>query len=219
MKANCQSRRSDLHNSLRLGFILLALLTAGQSFAGYFELSANGSYYKYNNGSVGGELSTTVVRRMGGGLAYNFLSNTSIELQFTNSRNSSRYSQQETGSDIRYRLVRTEEFNNLSLNLVLHLTDKKSPFRPYIAGGGGYMIRSTNLTGSAFDTQTQAETDLNFTKTPEERSISANFGVGLKMYVAQAIALELSYTVFATDLDQETVYLHYSAAGGLRYLF
>jgi hypothetical protein len=198
---------------------MLFLVPQAWSQAGYFELSANGSYYKYNNGSVGGELSTSINRRFGGGLAYNFLSNTSVELQYTNSRNDSRYSQQETGSDIRYRLNRSDGFQNLSLNLVLHLSSKGSAFRPYVTGGGGYMIRTTTLNGTAYDTLTKAESKLDFQKIPDEKSISANAGFGLKMYVAQAIALELSFTVFATDLDKETVYLHYSAAGGLRYLF
>jgi hypothetical protein len=189
------------------------------AYCGYFELSGNGSYYRYNNGSLGGELSTTTVRRLGGGLGYNFMSNTSVEIQYTNSRNYSKYAQQEESSDDRYRLVRTEEFHNISLNLVLHLTQKGSAFRPYIMGGGGYMIRSTGLTGTRYDTLTGSETTLSFQKIPEERSISANGGFGLKMYVAQAIALELSFSVFATDLDKEQIYLHYSGAGGLRYLF
>jgi hypothetical protein len=201
-----------------LAGLVLWTITA-PSWAGYFEISGNGSYYRYNNGSVGGELSTSIVKRMGGGLAYNFFSNTSIELLYTHSQNSSRYSQQETGNDIRYRLYRTEQFDNLSLNLVLHLTDRKTAFRPYITGGGGYMIRKTGLSGTAYDTQTKAESKLNFQSIPDERSMSADAGFGLKMYVAQSIALELSFTVFATDLDKEAVYLHYSAAGGLRYLF
>ncbi len=201
------------------GIFTLILLLSGTAFAGYFELSANGSYYRYNNGSFDGELSTTTVRRLGAGLGYNFLSNTSVELQYTNSLNLSKYTQQEEGDPRRYRLRRTEEFHNIALNLVLHLTAKGNAFRPYVMGGAGYMIRKTSLKGTLYDTDLLDETTLNFRESDPEKSISANGGFGLKMYVAQAIALELSFSLFATDLDAEQVYLHYAAAGGLRYLF
>jgi hypothetical protein len=205
---------------LLVSFLVVSFTASSsyEAFAGYFELSANGSYYKYNNGKTRGEQNNTTVQRVGGGLSYNFLGNTSLEFKYTSSKNVDKYTQ-ESSSSI-YRIQRTTQFQNYGLNLVLEFANKKAPFRPYITGGLGYMIRKASTNGTIEDINLlNGQTNLSFSAEPDTKSISADGGIGFKIFVADQLAFEGSFNVFATDLEKEEVYLHYSAAGGLRFLF
>ncbi len=197
----------------------LGVLCSAQCFAGYWEVSANGSYFKYNNGTQDNVASTTVNTRIGAGLAYRFLESTAIEFSFINSRTQDKFGQDiSTLLDIYY-IDRTTEIQNYSLDLLLYFTEKKSTFRPYIRGGGGYMIRKTNISGIAKDRNTGGLSTLSFVNPADTKSTSADGGFGFTMYVLDQIALEFSGTVYATDLDKPTVFLHYSVAGGIRVIF
>ena len=78
--------RTQLSQMAIRAFLLSTLSLSTNIFAGYFEISGNGSYYLYNNGKTLGEQNTTSVQRLGLGLGYNFTSNTSIEFKYTNSK-------------------------------------------------------------------------------------------------------------------------------------
>lgn len=186
---------------------------------GYFEISANGSYFKYNNGVQDGQPSITTVTRVGGGLAYRFMANTSIEFTYVQSKTNDRFGQDITSEPEVFFIDRTTELQNISANLVLHFTDRKSRFRPYIFGGGGYMVRKTSFSGRAVDKITEASRSLNFNSTAPIYSISATGGFALSIYMLDQVALEASYTVYATDLNKPEIFLHYSVAGGVRFLF
>jgi hypothetical protein len=195
-------------------------LSAASASAGYFELSANGSFYKYSNGVVAGEASTETTTRWGTGVAYRFMQNASIEFKYSKSKNTSKYAQVSQAESRLYRIERTSRNDNYSVGLNLDFADRKAAFRPFVSGGVGYMIRSENLAGTYEDTLLdEGETALKFTQPDELRSLSADAGLGFKIFVADAVAIEISGNVIATDLDKEEIYLHYSAAGGLRFLF
>lgn len=206
-------------NSFKLILFVLITLSSLDLKAGYFEIFTNGSYYKHNNGLIGGDPSTTKTLDIGGGLAYRFLSNTSVEFAYRNSTTKDWYTQDYTELDEKYRVNKETVFENYSLSLVLDFADRKASFRPYIKGGGGYTIRQTKFSGTAIDKITDESRPLSFENSPKTESISAVAGVGLKIFVIESIALEASYTVYATDLDKDKTYLHYSIAGGLRYVF
>ncbi|NCN40304.1 porin family protein [bacterium] len=203
-----------------LRLALLTVFVSGPAFAGYFELSGNGSYYKYNNGQTLGEANNTTVQRLGAGIGYNFLGNASIEFKYTNSKNTDKYTQESLGESRIYRITRTSQFNNYGINLILNFADRKAKFRPFITGGLGYMIREDGITGTYEDSVLlDGQQALQFAEEDPVKSISADGGIGFKIYIVERIALEGSFNVFATDLDKEEIYLHYSAAGGLRVVF
>lgn len=206
---------------IHLSWVALAIpaLHLNSAQAGYFEIFANGSYYKHDNGLAGGERSNTQVLDMGAGLAYRFLQNTSIEFAYRNSVQTDVGTQDYAELDEKYRLTKKVSFENYSLSLVLDFADRKSSFRPYIKGGGGYTLRQTTTSGVATDRITGDQRTLTIDNQPIDKSVSAVGGLGVKIFVIESIALEASYTVYATDLDKEKVYLHYSIAGGLRYVF
>jgi len=198
----------------------LVALAALPASAGYFELSGNGSYYKYNNGIVAGESSSTSVVRWGAGLAYRFMANAAIEFKYTHSKNTDIFAQiSETEGRI-YRLNRLTEFDNYSVGLNLDFADRKAAFRPFVSGGIGYMIRKQSLNGTYEETLFPGvQNELEFTDAEDVKSLSADAGIGFKIFVAESVAIEASASVFATDLDKPEIYLHYSAAGGLRFVF
>lgn len=195
------------------------LLCSAPSHAGFWEISANGSYFKFNNGVQDNVKSTTITTRFGGGLAYRFMENTAIEFSYLQSRIRDSFGQNITALADRYLITKKTQMENYSLNLVLYLTDRKSTFRPYIRGGGGYMIRKTSLSGRAIDKVTGSNRELSFTNPPTEESASADGGLGFSLYVLDQVAIELSGTVYATDLDKEEIFLHYAFSGGLRFVF
>jgi hypothetical protein len=198
---------------------LLCLLGTSAS-AGYFELSANGSYYSYSNGVVAGEKSTETTVRWGSGIAYRFMQNASIEFKYSRSMNTEKYAQVSQAESRLYRIKRTSQYNNYSVGLNLDFADRKAAFRPFVSGGVGYMIRSEKLGGTYEDTLLdEGRTELEFNQPDEVRSLSADAGLGFKIFVADAVAIEISGNIIATDLDKEEIFLHYSAAGGLRFLF
>lgn len=206
-------------SALRIGSLIIGFYLSAQSFAGYYEMSANGSYYKYNNGIVAGDSNYTVIQRIGGGLAYRFLTNTAIEFGYTESKTRETITQATADGSIRLRSTKTSTFRILSLDLVLYFTDKRSRWRPYIRSGGGYTIRRVKLEGKQIDVLAgNVETGLQ-ASSPTIYSVSAQGGAGVNVFVSEQIALEASYTAYATELDKPEIFIHYSIAGGLRYIF
>ncbi len=221
--------KSKIKGWLR-GFAALAL--AGGAFSavaqgkgggsgGYFELSLNGSWYQYSNGAIEGEESTTKVLRGGAGFAYRMLSNTALELSYMTTQTNDRFVVGVTPTGQltqRARILRTTNLQNISANLILYFTGKGTPFRPYVRGGGGMMIREQKV--NAVDPETGAASSIVSSSTsPKVQSISADAGVGLSMFVVDSVAIEASFSVYATDLDKDEIFLHYAAAGGLRFVF
>lgn len=207
--------RSLIRNATAL---ILTLLTVFQARAGYFEISANGAYSKFDNGLVGNVNSTSTVQRLGGGLAYRFLSSTAIELSYMDSKSIDRFGQQDDVAGYDYDLTKITRVQNSSLDLILDFADKKSRFRPYIRGGGGYMTRQIRISGTRKDRSSLVETPLTVSD-PKYYSASATGGIGFKIFIADSVAIDASYTLYVTDLDKPSIYVHYSAAGGLRFLF
>lgn len=186
--------------------------------AGYFEISGNGAFSKYNNGIVGNVNSYTKTVRWGGGVAYRFLSNTALELSYMNSSTTDRYGQQDTSILRDYDITKITQIQNTSLNLILDFADRKARFRPYVSAGGGVMTRITTIKGTA----TQQPEGLSAPLTEYRQryySASTDFGIGLKIFVVEAVAIDASFNLYATDLDKSEIYLHYSGAAGLRFIF
>jgi hypothetical protein len=213
----------DKHTLLTTSLYLISFLPIS-SFAGYFEISGSGSYYKYDNGELEGRKNTTTVKRWGTGLAYRFMQNTAVEFSYSNSTNLDDFAYNVTDADgnLTDQTVfakRSNQYQNYSLNLVLEFADRNDPFKPFIRGGGGVMKRKMLTTGVSVDRLTNASTVVNFSSAPESLAASAEAGIGFKVYVSNSTAIELSGTIFATDLDKEEIFLHYAVTGGLRFIF
>ena len=186
--------------------------------AGAYEISANGSFYKYDNGVIAGDSSVTTIRRMGGGISYSFLESTALEVSYSDTRNTDTFSQISRDQTLKWQIERVTRIQNLSLDLVIGFSERQARFRPYIRGGGGYTVRATATNGVETDLTDNGRADLKEEIT-ESESVTAQAGTGFKYYLADRVALEFSYTIFASELDQPTIYMHHSVAGGLRIVF
>ncbi len=198
--------------------LALGIISFRSAQAGHYEISANGSYYKNDNGVIAGDPSETTIRRIGGGISYSFLESTAIEISYSDTRNTDTFSQLSSEQSFKWRVDRVTSIKNTSLDLVIGFSGRRERFRPYIRGGGGYTIRSTSTTGVETDLADDSTQDLeeDFVET---RSLTAQAGTGFKYYIVDRVALEFSYTVFASELDQPKVYLHQAIAGGLKIVF
>ena len=211
--------------TVKMGTIKLAILGAAffgvqfEAKAGYWEVSGNGSYMKYNNGLIGGDPSYTIIQRSGGGLAYRFLTNTALEVNYAFSKTFDKFSQDSAELVEKYFVEKTTISKVLSLNLILDFAPKKAVFKPFIRGGGGYMVRSAKINATGFDKTTEVTRAITFSDQPESYSTSADAGMGFKYFVGDSLAIEFTGTVYASDLDKPEIYLHYSLTGGLRVLF
>lgn len=209
---------------MRVMILALALLpTLFYSFdafsAGYFELTANGSYYRNNNGVVAGDQNYTVNQRLGAGVAYRFLTNTAVELSYADSRNFETLTQTTSDGSIQLKSKKTTVFRILSLDLLLYFNKKGSRFRPYIRTGVGYVIRKVKVESTQIDILAGNQETRLSTAIPTSYSMSANGGIGFNVFVSERIALEANATAYFTELNEPEIYVHYSIAGGLRYLF
>lgn len=213
----------------KIGFVFSSCLLSGLLWAqggggggsgsGYFELSGNGSYYRYNNGVVAGDQNYTSIQRVGAGMAYRFLTNTAVELGYSESKTKETLTQTTSDGSLRLRSNKTSSFKIMSLDLLLYFNQKGSRFRPYIRGGGGYTIRRVKLEGTQVDVLAGNVESRLSDSSPTIYSWSANTGLGFNLYVLERIAFEASGTAYLTELDKPTIYIHYSIAGGLRYIF
>ncbi|HVJ64650.1 MAG TPA: outer membrane beta-barrel protein [Bdellovibrionota bacterium] len=199
--------------TLGVGILLPAFAEAG-----YYEISANGSFYRYDNGIIAGDASQTTSRRLGGGISYSFLESTALEVSYSDTRNSDEFSQISADETRKWRLNRVTQIQNVSIDLVIGFSGRRERFRPYIRGGGGYTIRKVTTGGMETDMADDSETDLDADVT-ESRSVTAQAGAGFKYYLADRVAIEFSYTVFASELDAPKIYMHQAIAGGLRVVF
>lgn len=186
---------------------------------GYFELSANGSYYRNNNGIVAGDQNYSINQRLGAGLAYRFLTNTAIELSYSDSRNFETLTQTTSDGSIRLKSNKTSIFRILSLDLLLYFNKKGARFRPYVRTGAGYVIRKVRIASTQVDVLAGNQESSISTSIPTSYSASANGGVGFSVFVSERIALEANATAYFTELNEPEIYVHYSIAGGLRYVF
>lgn len=189
-----------------------------EALAGYFEISGNGSYYKYDNGVMAGDPSQTISRRLGGGISYSFLENTALEVSYSDTQNTDEFSQVSGGETLKWRVNRLTRIQNVSLDLVIGFSGRRERFRPYLRGGGGYTIRETTITGTETDLASESRTPL-AVQSSSTKSVTAQAGAGFKYFLVDRVALELSYTLFASELDQPVIFLNHAFAAGLRVVF
>ena len=165
------------HASFR-SFTLALLACALPAEAGFFTLAANGSYFKQNYGEQSGEAAYSISKRGGASISYSLASSTSLKLGYTygNTQDVGAYDI-DSLPDIYY-ITKTTEVHNLSVNLVLEFADKKSTFRPFIAGGGGYSVYKISQKGRAVNRITDTEATVEFASSPEVKSVAADASIG-----------------------------------------
>ncbi len=208
---------------MRLNLIatcVLGLLFSGaESYAGNFELSFNGSYFKRNNGPIAGANSFTTIQSLGGGVGYYFVQNTGIELSYKNSKSTDIFNQEVPSIVNPVTTTRSTELDDISVSLILEMGGRKSSVRPYVRGGVGYMVRKTAQSGTTRAVGGSETLPIYLGGVSTTNSMSANTGLGVKFFFLSSTALELSGTIYATELTEDTIYLHYSFSGGIKFVF
>ncbi len=218
--------RNRLLTVLLVGAVTPAAWAAKGAANGYFEFTVNGAWYRYSEGLRYGELATETISRFGAGIAYRFLSNTALEISYMTSSTRDKYrTEVNNGGTAEHLLVDSiNRTQNLSMNIMLYLTDRSASFRPYIKGGIGVSMKGATFDAYTVDGTTGLDTKnlsplMPSYKLAAEKSLTANGGLGLSYFLLNSVALELAGSVYASDIDKAKIFLDYSVTGGLRFVF
>jgi len=177
-----------------LNYTVITLILSSNLYAGYFEVSAGGSYSNYKNSAV----SSTKTQSINASFAYRFVSASAIELSYYNTKQiaTAPYSSTYSKMDV------------ASASLLIYIFGTKYTIQPYVKAGGGYMIRNNTYNTDGFESLTL-----------RDDSFSANIGGGIKYYFTGNLALQGSATAYVTDFDMSSPYIHQAYSVGVTVLF
>lgn len=181
---------------------LLSIFIALPTQAGFFELSALGSYRK----NTVSEDSKTVTQSATGSVAYYFFENSAFEVSYTKGTYEL-WGRGNVGGTV-VDLYQLTEFEILQGDLVFTFADRKAPFQPYIKVG---MAKRTQ---DIVFIQDNIRTEFD-----QSEGKYLSYGVGFKVMLTQTISLKLGYNSFKGPLGEDSQSTDDSYRGGLSWLF
>lgn len=175
-----------------LFFILFASANAS---AGYFEVSASGSYRK----SSMDETTYQVYRSGTASVAYYFWELSALEISYTKSRTDT--------TDPRYEQRLYATF--YGADLVFTLATKQSLFQPYIKVGAAYIDKNG----------TYKLANANVSKLPEVSGWAPSGGVGLKIILGQHVAIKAGVDAWSSPINEDNTNYDYAGKLGISFIF
>lgn len=175
--------------------LLFILLVSAQAHAGYFEISASGSYRK----TTYDENNYSVYRSGTGSVAYYFWELSALEISYTRARSD------ETKTDYKARSYVTF----YGADLIFTLASKKSLFQPYIKVGAAYQDKN--------GTYKQLNQDV--VALPEVKGWAPSGGFGFKFIIGQHVAIKAGIDAWSSPLSQDDVTYDYAGRLGLSFIF
>jgi len=98
-----------------------------------------------------------------------------------------------------------------TLGVNIDFLSEKSPFQPYIYLGGGYVDTERSYYASL-----PGQTDSQYIAESPQRGLSANAGLGIRLRIAQQIALELEAYAYAEDVQTKHPLVNIYGTAGIR---
>lgn len=175
---------------------LVLILFSVSSYAGYFEISASGSYRKTSYD----ENNYSVYRSGTGSVAYYFWEMSALELNYTKARSDEIKSEYQARSYVTF----------YGADLIFTLASKQSLFQPYIKVGAAYQHKKASYK------QTNVATVTHF---PDIKGWAPSGGVGLKFILGKHVALKAGVDAWSSPLSQDKVTYDYAGRVGLSLLF
>lgn len=177
--------------------------------AGGFEVFGKGAISRNHISKT----NYTTALSITGGVALKIFSRVRVELRYRNRTSIQKSvdiivnSTEVTLSDFK------SESNSYTVGLDIDLLGKKSNFQPFIFLGGGYIISDRSYW------VTQEGQIPEFFQEKKKYAISANVGVGFRLYIVNAIAFEVEAFGSAFDIDQPELIVDWYGTVGLRFFF
>lgn len=177
---------------LLLTFVFLLFQPAR---AGYFEISASGSYRKttYDKDNYYEYRSAT------GSIAYYFWEMSALELSYTRAITNEQKTDYESRGFIEM----------YGADLIFTMGGKQSLFQPYIKFGAAYQIKE-----SSYKLVNQDAVELEPIK-----GVSPSAGVGFKLIFAKNFALKFGIDVWSSPLNEEESTYDYAGRAGISWIF
>ncbi|MBN1115319.1 MAG: outer membrane beta-barrel protein [Oligoflexia bacterium] len=186
----------DYYDNKVMKAVLIMGLISINAFAGYYEISAKGSYSNYKNT----EDTFTRSYSFGASVAYRFISASAIEIAYTKT-----FQKQ------------TAPYSNIqgiiqvaSVSILGYLLGKEYMFQPFVKIGGGYMFREYSY-----------KYDLEGIPVINTRSESASltFGGGIRYLLTGNLAIEGSAIGYLTDFEEDRPFIHHTVMAGITVIF
>jgi opacity protein-like surface antigen len=192
--------KTVFHAALTLSLLLFFVVPAE---AMYTELGLNYIYKK----SFIDSLNNTEQQGTTGSISLYFWDQIAIELSYTNSlmvKNEQNISS--VSPSVR---VTSEVANIYAADLIYVFADRKAMFQPYIKGGAGYMTKTQT---------TQIDNNPPWTVGPYS-GIAPDYGIGLKFFITDSVAIRLGYDVVITPIDNNNTAQDINGRAGLSWIF
>lgn len=187
---------------LFLSFVIGSL----QAQALYTELGVNYAYKKSSMDAI----NNTEQQSTTGSVSLYFWDRVAIELSYTNSL----YVKKEQNSAAATTSVRTtSQISDIyGCDLIYVFADKKASFQPYIKGGAAYIVKTQK-------TQIDNQPPWNIATPAGTPYIAPSYGIGLKFFLTDAIALRTGFDVMRTPIDPTNYVEDTNGRLGLSWIF
>ena len=191
------------HRIFILFVFVLSLFSFHFAEAMYTEIGINYIYKMSYIDSLNG------IEQQGitGSISFYFWDQIAIETSYTNSllvKNEQNISA--LSPSVR---VTSQVANIYGLDLIYVFGDRKATFQPYIKAGVGYMDKVQT---------TQIDNNPPWTVGPFQ-GLAPDYGIGLKYFVTDTIALKLGYDVVVTPIDNNNTAQDINGRAGLSWIF
>lgn len=183
-------------------FIFIVLL-GSKSMAVYSEIGSNYNYKKstYDADNTIETQSTT------GSLSLYFWEQLGFEFSYTNGLYVKK--EKRPGTDPTYLRRTTTQYSDIyGLDIIYLFAGKQAKLQPYIKGGGAYVKRKQVV---------QDEGQVAWELTPKA-AIAPSYGIGLKFYLTESLAIRAGYDVVHTPIDESTAVDDVSGRLGLSWM-
>ncbi len=188
---------------MKTWFLLpLILLVSNPVFAGFFELSASGSYVKHTVDEINYEESKDATASV----SYYFWQQSAIELSYTSALKITNVGV--LGNTATYTNIQSES-RLIGADFVLSFADKSAPFRPYIKLGAVHIHKKIIEQNGGFEAFEHPYSD----------GVAPSVGIGLKISLTETLSIKLGAESWTTPLSQDKVTYDYAGRAGLSWLF
>ncbi len=177
-------------------------LISSPGFAGFFEVSASGSYVKHTVDEINYEEAKDATAS----ISYYFWQQSAFEVSYTSGLKTTNVGI--LGNTATYTNIQSES-RLIGADFVLSFADKTAPFRPYIKVGVVHIHKKIIEQNGGFEAFEHPYAD----------GMAPSAGIGLKIALTDTLSIKLGAESWTTPLAQDKVTYDYAGRAGLSWLF
>lgn len=174
--------------------LFLLIFSSAVSEAGYFEVSTTASYRK----RYYGEQSYEVKETYGGAVSYYFWETSALQLSHS------------IGYEKAVQTIYTvyQVYKVYGANLVITMANRESPVRPYVKGGGAYIVKSTITDIPHFNIDRR-----------NSEGFAPTAGAGIQIMLSKNFGIKGGIDIMTSPLNESPMTYDFEATGGISFMF